>query len=243
MKKGLLLTAAMASALTASFASAHTVGHFYAGLQAGLLRSSHSGDATLNDGTYPHRTIGTSLSFSKSDFAGGAFGGYQCSTQSGFLGVEGFYTHNDSKSTKAQTDLGGGAFALENFETTLSKKGTLGVTAKTGWKVPRKLGSFYISASILASQFDFTYKSIDSTVVADNAEGKESRTLWAFAPGVGFQHDINDRLSLRIDYQYRFYQDFRLRPSNSRNTRAGMHGVLKVRDHALMAGVSYKFSK
>ena len=101
--------------------------------------------------------------------------------------------------------------------------------------------------SVLMSRFDFRYDSVDINGGGEDAKGTQSRNLWAFAPGAGFNYPFKEKFSVRFDYQYRFYSEFNLRNTNDLGTPAGLlgpaglGGKVKIHDQIFMLGISRKF--
>ena len=214
-------------------------GRFYVGAQLGVVHGEPSGNVVVNNNAGPpSNTMGDAQSFSQNNSALGVFGGYDYGLPFGFLSVEGFY-NNEFSAYKKESLLRSAAFDT-NLTTQLKKSNTCGLTTKVGWHLKKTPLIPYVSLSLLTSDFSFSYESIDIIGGGDEAEGKQSRNLWAFAPGAGLAYPINNRISLRLDYQYRFYQEWNLRNVNALRTLAGLTGSLRIRDQSLMIGAAYK---
>lgn len=232
----LLLTSAFICSGAVSYASSN--GHFYVGGQVGVLHGEPSGNVVVNEAAPLPRTMGDSQSFSTKDLAWGVLGGYHYSVPFGFLGIEGFY-NRESASYKKFASLRSTAFDID-LTTILQKTNTFGITAKVGWDLPKKPTQLYLSLSLMTSSFNFQYNGIDINGVGEDGLGKQSRYLWAVAPGFGFNHTLNNKLSIRLDYQYRFYQEWKLRHTNDLGTIAGLKGDMRIRDQSLVMGLNYK---
>jgi len=213
-------------------------GRFYVGAQMGVVHGEPSGNVVVNNPAVPANTMGDAQSFSENNTALGFFGGYDYGLPFGFLSVEGFY-NNEFSAYKKESLLRSGAFDID-LTTQLKKYNTFGLTTKVGWDLKKTPLIPYVSLSLLTSDFSFSYESVDFNRAGDDAEGKQSRNLWAFAPGAGLAYPINNRISLRLDYQYRFYQEWNLRNVNALRTLAGLTGSLRIRDQSLMIGAAYK---
>jgi opacity protein-like surface antigen len=232
------------SAVTGLFlafdAEASPAGQFYVGGQVGVLHGEPSGNMVVNNiAGPPADTLGDAQSFSENNLAVGIFGGYEHAVPFGFLSIEGFY-NDESSSYKKDSTLDGPIFDIA-LSTQLKKYNTFGATVKVGWNLPKTSLAPYLSMSMMNSDFSFSYNSIDPLGGANNANGQQKRNLWAFAPGGGLAYPINDRITLRLDYQYRFYQEWNLRNVNTLGTTAGLTSNLRIRDQQLMGGVLYRF--
>jgi len=234
-----LTTGAVTGLVLAFDAEASTNGRFYVGGQMGVLHGEPSGNMVVNNTAAPANTMGDAQSFSENDLAAGIFGGYQHAVPFGFLSLEGFY-NNELSTYKKSSALRGAIFDID-LTTQLRKHNTFGVTAKVGWNLEKTSLMPYLSMSLVNSDFSFSYNSVDTIGAGDDAQGQQKRSLWAFAPGAGFAYPLNDRVLLRVDYQYRFYQEWNLRNMNALGTTAGLTGNLRIRDQQLMGGVIYKF--
>lgn len=237
MKKLFCLSLVSTTALLAGV-SANATGRLYVGGQVGMVKGDHSGNVTAHDTADPYNTIDQGISLSKNTPSFGFFGGYEYPVEFGFIAAEGFYNH-EKNDPRREYSLESTPFTVTS-SVRLKKENTFGFTTKIGWNVKRLPVKAYLAMSVLVSDFTFSYENSDELQI-DDAEGRQKRYLWAFAPGCGVAYDLNEKLTVRLDYQYRFYQDFKLRDVNDLSTDAGMSGTLHPRDQSIMLGIAYKF--
>ncbi len=234
----LLLTSAFICSGAVSYASSN--GHFYVGGQVGVLHGEPSGNVVVTNNDPNPTFFYDSQSFSTNDLSWGALGGYHYNVPFGFIGIEGFYMR-ESSLYKKDTSLGNGIAYRTSVRTTLKKDNSFGATTKVGWTLPKKPMQIYISLSLLTSSFNLTHNIEDSLNLGhDKSAGSVSRYLWAVAPGIGFNYTLNHKLSIKLDYQYRFYQEWKIRKTNDFKTNAGLSGNMRIRDQSFMIGLTYK---
>lgn len=240
----LLLTSAFIFSGAASYASSN--GHFYVGAQVGLLHGEPSGNLIVNDNQDPPVTATTPVSFSENNIAFGIKGGYRHLISYGTLALEGFYNLENSSFKKDFQSTVVGAFQDLETNFNLKKTNTFGISIKNEWALNKIVSTAHISLSLLTSQFNASYGTVDTRGLhANDAQGKQSRYLWAFAPGFGATYNFKERLSLTLDYQYRFYQEWNLKNVNDNQATipAGLSGNIRMRDQVLMMGITYRLGR
>ena len=127
------------------------------------------------------------------------------------------------------------------FNTSSKKKDSFGLAARIGTPIDRFL--VYAKLGVVSSNFEHsaqTTSTVSPAVAADNAIVKESKSLTAFAPGLGFETMLTKNIMAGGEYTYLQYG----KHSMTLNNQAGS-GTMPIsfqpRENVFKVRLSYKF--